>query len=50
MWNDFKGNSETDAQYNARKELDRCERGKDCCALKVLENEPDFLHEKFNFR
>ena len=28
------------------KELDRCDRGKDCYAMRILENQSDFLHEK----
>ena len=27
-------------------EFDRCEHGKDCCALRIPENQPDFLNEK----
>jgi transposase len=27
-------------------ELDRCQKGKNCCALRILENQPDFLNEK----
>jgi hypothetical protein len=37
---------EVEAQNTALLELDRCERGKDCCALRILENQPDFLNEK----
>ena len=40
-----KEDTETDAEFNAPKELDRCERGKNCCAMRILENQPDFLHE-----
>ena len=32
--------------YQARLEIDRCEKGKGCCALWLLESEPDFLNEK----
>ena len=42
----LKEDTETDAEFNAHKELDRCERGKDCCAMRILENQSDLLHEK----
>jgi len=41
-----KEDTETETQYNARLELDHCEKGKDCCALRILESQPDFLAEK----
>jgi hypothetical protein len=36
---------ETMGEYEART-ADRCEAGKDCCALRILEVEPDFANEK----
>ena len=38
--------TETDAEFDARKELDRRERGKYCCAMRILENQSGFHHEK----
>ena len=40
-----KEDTETDTEFNARKELDRCERGKDCYAMRILENQSGFHHE-----
>jgi transposase len=37
---------ETESQSAAYTELDRCKRGKHCCALRIMENQPDFLAEK----
>ena len=45
-----KEDTETDAEFNVRKELDRCERGKDCYATRILESQSDFLHENLNLR
>ena len=42
----LKEDTETDAEFNARKELEGCERGKDCYAMRILENQSDFLVEK----
>ena len=41
-----KEEQETEQHYQARLEIDRCEKGKGCCALRLLESEPDFLNEK----
>ena len=43
----LKEDTETDAKFNARKEPDRCGREKDCYAMRILENQTDFLHEKY---
>ena len=37
---------ETEQQYQARLETGRCEGGKACCALRLLEYEPEFLNER----
>ena len=42
----LKEDTETDAKFNARKEPDRCGREKDCYAMRILENQSDFLDEK----
>ena len=41
-----KRKQETEEHYRARLEINRCEKGKGCCALRLLENEPEFLNEK----
>ena len=46
QWGRAKEEQETEEHYQARLRIDRCEKGKGCCALRVLENEPDFLNEK----
>ena len=37
---------ETEEHCQARLETDRCKKRIGCCALRLLENEPDFLSEK----
>ena len=41
-----KEDSEINAEFNSREELDRCERGNDCYAMRILVNRSDLLHEK----
>ena len=41
-----KEGQKTEQYYQARLEIDKCEKGKGCCALRLLESEPDFLNEE----
>ena len=41
-----KEEQETEQHCRARLEIDRCEKGKGCCALRLLKSEPDLLNEK----
>lgn len=40
-----KGGAETEEERELR-QIDQCEKGKTCCALRILENEDDFKNEK----
>ena len=40
-----KDEQETEQHCRARLEIDRCEKVKGCCALRLLGGEPDFLNE-----